>query len=237
MCLSDALRLPHAAALDEIRGLEEAIRRESDQDRSLLEDLMLAYRERSAWGDMVRVADSFPPDLRREPRVIQQVALALNRDGRREAAESELAVLIERTGGDSETYGILGRIRKDQWLETDEHQDLDRAIDAYRRGYELDPTDYYPGINLATLLTVRGDVQALARNSNTSFRTCGGYWPTVPRPDRRTTGRWRRASSLPSWTATITRQRPCSGRRSRRRPVDAPEHRGKPPVHRGRDRR
>ena len=160
--LANAQRLPDPDALDEIRSVEEAIYREAGQDRGLLENLMLAYRERGAWADMVRVADSFPPDLRDDPSVVHQVALALNRSGQREAAENELTALIDRTGGDSETYGLLGRIFKDRWRQSGERQELDRAIDAYRRGYELDRTDYYPGINLATLLTVRGDAQARA---------------------------------------------------------------------------
>jgi predicted nucleotide-binding protein len=157
MRLLNAQRLPETDALDEIRAVEEAIYRDAGQDRTLLEDLMLAYRDQSAWAEMIRVTNRFPPDLRHEPTVAQQVALALNRSGQREAAERELTALIERTGGDSETYGILGRIFKDRWLETSERRDLGRAIDAYRRGYEHDRTDYYPGINLATLLTVRGD--------------------------------------------------------------------------------
>jgi len=155
--LLNAQRLPETAALDEIRVVEQMIYSQAGQDRTLLEDLLLAYRDQGAWADMIRVADRFPQDLRSEPKVVQQVALALNRSGDRQAAERELTALIERTDGDSETYGILGRIFKDRWYETGERQELDRAIDAYRHGYQLDPADYYPGINLATLLTVRGD--------------------------------------------------------------------------------
>jgi hypothetical protein len=157
MRLLNAQRLPGPDALDEIRAVEEMIYDQAGQDRTLLEDLMLAYRDQSAWADVIRVAERFPSDLRREPLVVQQLALALNRSGERDAAERELTTLIEQTNGDSETYGILGRIYKDRWLETNERRELDRAIDAYRRGYVLDRTDYYPGINLATLLTVRGD--------------------------------------------------------------------------------
>ena len=160
--LFDAQRLPGPDALDEIRAVEEAIYRDAPHDRSLLEDLMFAYRERGSWADMVRVINSFPLDLRSEPSVVQQLALALNRAGEREAAEHELTALVDRTGGDSETYGLLGRIYKDRWRETGERRELDRAIDAYRRGYQLDPADYYPGINLATLLSVRGDDEARA---------------------------------------------------------------------------
>ena len=33
---------------------------------------------------------------------------------------------------------------------------LDKAIDYYRRGFEEDPRDYYPGINALTLLFYKG---------------------------------------------------------------------------------
>ena len=213
MRLFNAQRLPGPDALDEIHGVEEAIYSEAAQDRDLLEDLMLAYREKSAWADMVRIVNSFPPDLRSEPSVVQQLALALIRNGQREAAESELAALIDRTGEDSETYGLLGRIFKDRWQETGERRELDRAIDAYRSGYKLDRTDYYPGINLATLLTVRGDAEARAeledlvpelRGLLDEGATSGqaDYW------------RWQRASSSRSSPMTILRQRACLVRHS-----------------------
>jgi Flp pilus assembly protein TadD len=158
--LLDAQRLSALDALEEIRGIEEAIYREAHADRGLLEDVMLAYRDLSAWADMIRIASTFPPDLRNEPTVVQQLALALNRSGQSEAAESELVALVDRTGGDSETYGLLGRIYKDRWSATGDRRELDRAISAYRRGYELNRNDYYPGINLATLLNARGDAEA-----------------------------------------------------------------------------
>ena len=160
--LRDVQRLPGPDALDEIRSIEQVIIRDGITDHALLTDLMLAYRDAAAWEDTVRVIRTFPPDLQSEPSVVQQLALALNRTGDRGAAALELVGLIERGGGDSETFGLLGRVFKDEWAETADSQYLDRAIDAYRRGFELDRSDYYPGINLATLLAIRGDAAARA---------------------------------------------------------------------------
>jgi len=113
--LLDVRRLPQSDAVEEIRNIEQVMARDAIGDRELLTELMLAYRDAAAWDDAVRVIRGFPPDLRGEPRVIQQLALALNRSGEREAAARELIGLIERGGGDSETFGLLGRIFKDQW--------------------------------------------------------------------------------------------------------------------------
>jgi hypothetical protein len=58
--------------------------------------------------------------------------------------------------------GILGRVYKDQWEAARQRGDtlaaagyLDRAIDAYRHGYEADQRDPYPGTNALTLMEVR----------------------------------------------------------------------------------
>ncbi len=40
---------------------------------------------------------------------------------------------------------------------------LDDAIEAYTKGFESDPRDYYPGVNAITLLIEKGDADALKR--------------------------------------------------------------------------
>ena len=77
--------------------------------------------------------------------------------GDRNRALSMLNDLVNQKGGDSETYGLLGRIYKDRFAESNEEKDLDQAIDAYRKGFEADKSDYYPGVNLVTLLNTKGD--------------------------------------------------------------------------------
>ena len=69
--------------------------------------------------------------------------------------------MVER-GPSSETYGLLGRIYKDRWeaamrqgKENVAKGLLDKAIDAYHKGFEADWRDTYPGINAVTLMEIR----------------------------------------------------------------------------------
>ena len=69
---------------------------------------------------------------------------------------------MKERGANSETYGLLGRVYKDRWEAAVERGDehlarglLDRAIDAYRKGFETDWRDAYPGINAGTLMEIR----------------------------------------------------------------------------------
>jgi hypothetical protein len=94
--------------------------------------------------------------------VQEQLALALNRNGDGEGAERVLRELIERRGPSSETYGLLGRVYKDRWEAALKAGNaflanalLDRAIDAYLRGFETDWRDAYPGVNAVTLMELK----------------------------------------------------------------------------------
>jgi hypothetical protein len=102
------------------------------------------------------------PPLQRTVMVQEQFSLALNRIGESERAERVLLDLIEKRGPSSETYGILGRIYKDQWYAANKAGDdlladglVDKAIAAYLKGFETDWRDAYPGINAVTLMELR----------------------------------------------------------------------------------
>jgi tetratricopeptide (TPR) repeat protein len=155
------------AAADEdlarLREIEGEIGDFASASRELPVDLLLAYRDVSAWDDMVRCVEAMPEETRRVVTVREQLALALNRRngrGDREKARRLLHALLEEFGPSPETYGILGRSWKDAWQDAaDEHvraAALDQAIDAYGKGFEADPRDFYPGVNYATLLLHRG---------------------------------------------------------------------------------
>jgi hypothetical protein len=95
--------------------------------------------------------------------VQQQLAFALNRAGESEHAEQVLLDLILQHGGASETWGLLGRVYKDRWAKAQQAGEefeargaLNKAINAYLRGFECDWRDAYPGINALTLMEVRG---------------------------------------------------------------------------------
>ena len=100
----------------------------------------------------------------------EQFGLALNRRNSgndRQKAVSILKDVIAERGDNAETCALLGRIYKDYYKEAQEAGDrrqarssLETAIEWYRRGFNADPRDTYPGINLATLLVLEGSASA-----------------------------------------------------------------------------
>jgi len=147
----------------------EAIREVERQmgDLALVEsgiviDLFLSYRAVNWWNEMVDLAQRMPPELAATVQVQEQVGLALSRSDRLQEAEKLLRDLIYRRGACSETYGLLGRVLKDRWeaaLNAGEKKAakelLDRAVDAYLKGFEADWRDAYPGVNAVTLMELK----------------------------------------------------------------------------------
>jgi hypothetical protein len=128
-------------------------------ESGVLIDLLLSYRAVKDWQGMIDLVAAMPETLRRTVMVQEQLGFALNRAGQGDAAEQVLTNLIAARGPSSETLGILGRVYKDRWEAADKAGErfeaaalLDKAIDAYRRGFEADWRDHYPGINAATLM-------------------------------------------------------------------------------------
>ena len=165
--IREAARAGHRGAL---RAIEERVGNFASAAPELPVDLLLAYRDVSAWEDMIRCVEAMPDRTRQLVTVREQHALALNRrngPGDRAKAIAELQSIIAQYGPSPETHGLLGRCHKDAWdqaTDPDVRADaLDRAIDAYGAGFDADPRDYYPGINLLTLLLNRGTADDLAR--------------------------------------------------------------------------
>jgi tetratricopeptide (TPR) repeat protein len=155
-------------------ALEEIEQRLGDlktAQTGLLVDLLLTYRDVSAWDRMIALSNGFPDAIKSNVMVRQQRALALNRrnlPGDREHALKLLEGLIQEKGVDPETLAILGRVHKDRYKELKQKGStmlaeaaLDDAIVAYRKGFESDPRDYYPGINAVSLLIQKGDEEAI----------------------------------------------------------------------------
>jgi MAP3K TRAFs-binding domain len=157
----DAIRTLEKRELGDIRDLEAGV----------VVDLFLSYRAVKGWQDMINLADRMPPPLAATAMIQEQLALALNRQAGkvvepeksilRERAEKVLSDLLKKRGPHPETYGILGRIYKDQWEETLKAGDdlaarglLKKAIEEYLHGFEADWRDAYPGINAITLMEI-----------------------------------------------------------------------------------
>jgi hypothetical protein len=158
----EKLRAARGQSVEAIAAVERELGALKDVESGVLVDLLLSYRAKSAWPDMVRVAKAMPEPLFRTPLVQEQLAFALNRAGQGEDAEHTLLRLIETRGPSSETFGLLGRVYKDRWEAAKKNGDvvlarglLDKAIEAYAKGFETDWRDAYPGVNAATLMSLR----------------------------------------------------------------------------------
>lgn len=158
-------------ALEAVRTVERELVGLGPAYSELIVDLLLSYRDLEAWDDMIALVASLPPGaLASAATVRQQYAFALNRRNGPDDAHEAIEVLretIDRYGLSTESCGLMGRIYKDLHARAAAAGDeglaasyLDEAVDWYRRGFEADPRDHYPGINAATLLFLKGDAAA-----------------------------------------------------------------------------
>jgi hypothetical protein len=156
-----------ALAIGQVRKSEEQVRAAPEADPIEYVTLLKKYRDLSEWDRVIALAEDVPVAVAASPEVRQLLALAMNRRGNPGDQDRAIALmeqLISETGGDSETFGILGRIYKDRYDQAKSRDDsagaasnLERALQHYRAGFEKNPKDYYPGINIVTLLLQRGD--------------------------------------------------------------------------------
>jgi hypothetical protein len=78
-------------------------------------DLFLSLRDVKAHAAMIDLYERMPRPLQRAKMMREQLAFALNREGRFEEAEKVLKEVIAEFGPSSETNGLLGRVYKDRW--------------------------------------------------------------------------------------------------------------------------
>jgi len=145
-----------------VRMVEQDLGDISQIEAGIVIDLFLSYRATKAWDDMIALVKRMPTPLRETVMVREQFGFALNRAKRADEAEQVLLELIAQRGSSSETYGILGRVYKDQWESAFKAENLmlakgllAKAIDAYIKGFEADWRDAYPGINAVTLMELK----------------------------------------------------------------------------------
>lgn len=150
------------AAKVELISFESRLGKLEATTLGLAAELLLAYRGVEAYEEMIALVARLPEQMSRLPMIREQYALALNRSGDPSKAIRVLGTLIRERGPSSETCGILGRVHKDRWeaeltagrtAAAEGH--LERAIDTYVQGFEVDWRDYYPGINAVELMTLR----------------------------------------------------------------------------------
>ncbi len=160
--LRQKLAQARAGGIDAVRAIEQELGSIYDAEAGVVIDLFLSYRAVKGWTDMIALVEKMSAPLAATVLVQEQLGLALNRAGRGDKAEGVLLDLIANRGPSSETYGILGRVYKDRWeaaLKLGEKSLarglLDRAINAYLKGFEADWRDAYPGVNAVTLMEIK----------------------------------------------------------------------------------
>lgn len=169
-----AARAAGESGVEKLQAIEARIGDIDKQEVGALVDLMLSYRALAAWPEMIALYEKMPEHLKRQVMVREQLAFALNRHAGKtkqtEFRDRALQVLeeVERErGANPETCGLIGRIYKDRW---DEIREIDQyearghlrsAIAAYRRGFQADWRDAYPGINAVTLLEIEASKESL----------------------------------------------------------------------------
>lgn len=154
-----AARTQHVEA---VRAIGDELGDLRSVETGVVVDLLLSFRAVEAWTDMIVLVERMPEPLARSVLVREQYALALNRASHGDKAEEVLVKLIAERGPSSETYGILGRVYKDRWERARAQSNealarglLNKAIDAYVKGFESDWRDAYPGINAVQLMELR----------------------------------------------------------------------------------
>ena len=132
-------------------------------DNGLSKTLYIIYRDLKKYEKMLGFYEKLNYELKGNKFILEQKAFALNRLGKREEAEILLKYIIKKFGENSETLGILGRVYKDLWSETKNKRYLKQAIETYKKGFETNLNDYYPGINLITLAFYDEDNEVLQK--------------------------------------------------------------------------
>jgi len=148
--------------LSAVRKIEQKLGEIDKVESGVVIDLFLSYRAVKGWSEMIALVEKMAPPLAATIMVQEQLGFAYNRNGQGEEAEQVLLDVIAKRGPSSETFGLLGRVYKDRWeaaLKAGEEFEanalLDKAIDAYLKGFEADWRDAYPGVNAVTLMELK----------------------------------------------------------------------------------
>lgn len=131
-------------------------------------DLFISLRDVEALDEMIACYEEMDAPLQKIKMVREQLGFAYNRIKKWEQAKRVLEEVIKEYGPDPETNGILGRVYKDLYKESKETNNklkavgyLNMAIKSYKEGFDADWRNAYPGVNLVTLLELKGDQKSL----------------------------------------------------------------------------
>lgn len=133
-------------------------------------ELLELVRDATDWRAVLDFVDTLPPATRQLPVVQEQTLLAQAEAGQPLEAIASLETLIAEQGETPEHHGLIGGRYKRLWRSArgarvaageptpsvDERRYLNKAIEHYTRGMDLDYNRYYCSCNLPPLLQARG---------------------------------------------------------------------------------
>ncbi|OFE14311.1 hypothetical protein BA895_11625 [Humibacillus sp. DSM 29435] len=149
------------SGIETLRQVRSELGAMSEVESESVVGLLLAFRSVNGWQEMIEIVDSMAPELAEVWLVQEQQALALARLSRFDESVEILNALIRRRPN-AESFGLLGGTFKRHWRAVRGVSPLrsvgllNRAADAYKRGFEIDLRDPYPGVNAVTLLRRAG---------------------------------------------------------------------------------
>jgi hypothetical protein len=156
-------RLSGAEAVNAVAA-DPALSNLHEVEAGVVIDLYLSLRDVKNYAGMIELYKRMPPPLQRARITREQLAFALNREGRWQEAQEVLKDVLKEFGPSSETNGLLGRIHKDRWEAAKKAGKmleaptlLEEAVNTYLAGFEADWRDAYPGVNAVTLMEMQDE--------------------------------------------------------------------------------
>lgn len=148
------------------RVMVEAIITKYGQSKVVRESVVMRLvrllRDHVGWSELLAYIETLPSHIAQHPSIVEQRCLALAKADDPALAAGHLDELINRFGGTSERYGLLGgrykQLEGQAEHDADRHRYLDLAITSYELGMRADLNDYYPSSNLPRLYRRRGRV-------------------------------------------------------------------------------
>lgn len=141
----------------------------TDSTFILWQEIVRALIDIEAYNEVLELININHEYMDKSLYIRQQLGFVLNRLKKPLDAIEILEKCLIDFGKDAETYGLLGRVYKDFYKETPKNEVekkegfLNRAIETYLEGFNLDPSNYFTGINVANLLFIKNTSDALQK--------------------------------------------------------------------------
>jgi MAP3K TRAFs-binding domain len=126
---------------------------------ALLRLLRDSAEDANDWNAVLDFVSTLPNELAKQAEVREQLAFALSSTGKQIESIDELEAIVEISGPTPERLGLLGgrykRLLKSSATPEERRLHLNKSIEYYEQGMDLDLNDYYCSCNLPRLYRQR----------------------------------------------------------------------------------